>query len=50
MLIQTAIPSLLRQELNSNSIARQVKLGTIGKVYDCKLRITIQINAAYFVV
>lgn len=51
MLIQTVIPSLLRQELNFNSIDTQVKMGTVGKVYEHhKLHIAIQINAAYFVV
>lgn len=50
MLIQTVILTLLRQELNFNSIARQVKMGTVGKVYDHKLHITIQINDAYSVV
>lgn len=51
MLIQMVIPSLLKQELNFNSIARQVKMGTVGKVYEHhKLHTTIQINVAYIVV
>lgn len=48
MFIQTVTPILLRQKLNSNSIARQLKVGTAGKIHDHKLHITIKMNAAYF--